>query len=252
MKLLPQKKMLSRPFLGAGFKLLVLKTLKLRDSSILICSDSKSVITALERGPLSQRERLLSKVWGLLTQLLEERGVRRIVFQFVYAHCGVVRNEAADLLVEEALKKYRTVDQRNAAIPLQAVKAMVKWECKNEWKNNRDPSRHRFLVCNNAFTDLKLSGTFPRDQEIAAAQLRTGESMLMGKLRGRLGIGSPLCRWCKKEEETVDHVYTLCRDVGIGTLRSNLEVEDVRVLHSNPKLGLVFCGRAISLLHNII
>ena len=107
-------------------KMLKLKTLKLLGSSTMIGSDSKSLITALERGPLIQNDRLLSKIWDLLIILVETRGMSKVVFQFVYSHCGVEKNEVADRLAEEALRKYKAVDQRKAPIPLQAVKALVK------------------------------------------------------------------------------------------------------------------------------
>ena len=149
-------------------------------------------------------------------------------------------NELADKLADAALKGFKTSDQRNAAIPLQAVKAMVKLGCQDKWKSDLNEERD--------FTDLKKSGTFSRKDEVALAQLRTGESTLMGKFRTRLGIGSPLCRWCKVDEETVQHVYTHCVNVGVELLRRRLNVEDVRILHTKPEIGLTFCREALNLL----
>lgn len=229
-------------------KMMTLKALKLPGKSVLFCSDSKSMITALAGGPLRNGGELLSKVWGLLIQLVENMGVRKVVFQFVYAHCGVEGNELADKLADAALKGFKTSDQRNAAIPLQAVKAMVKLGCRDKWKSDLNEERHRYQVCGRDFTDLKKSGTFSRKDEVALAQLRTGESKLMGKFRTRLGIGSPLCRWCKVDEETVQHVYTHCVNVGVELLRRRLNVEDVRILHTKPEIGLIFCREALNLL----
>ena len=229
-------------------KMMGLKTLRLVGKSVLICSDSKSMITALAKGPLSQGGQLLSKVWGLLIELVECREVSKVIIQFVYSHCGVERNEIADKLAEEALRKFKSVDQRKGSIPLQAVKAMVKLECKNRWISNLDSTRPRYQVCKGAYTDLKRSGTLSRKDEVTLAQLRAGESMMMGKLRNRLGIGSPLCRWCKVEDETVVHVYTSCRNRGLEQLRRQYDVKDVQILHTKPEVGLSFCGEALRLL----
>ena len=70
----------------------------------------------------------------------------------------------------------------------------------------------------------------------------------MGKLRKRLGIGDPQCRWCKEEEETVEHVNTSCNSLRIFMLKQELKVVDVAVLLKEAKLGLTFCTRALSLL----
>ena len=230
-------------------KVLKLKTLKLSGKSILIGSDSKSLIMALEGGPLSQGDCLLSGIWGLLIQLLEEREVSKVVFQFVYSHCGVVRNEMADKLAEVALGVYKKVDQRKVPISLQAVKAMVKQGEKEMHKGTLDVEKPRFQASGNAYTDLKRSGTFLRGQEILLAQLRTGECRLMGKWRSRLGIGDSRCRWCNEEEETVAHVYTNCSNLCIFLLRMELKVEDVKILHSKPEIGFTFYERALSILN---
>jgi ribonuclease HI len=226
--------------------LLDLVSLKLRGKSILIGSDSKSLITALQTGPLCQGDKLLSSIWWMLIQLIEEKGVCKIVFQFVYSHCGVLRNELADTEADTALKSISVAKQRGAEIPLRGVKAMVKLYGRDNWLLSLNPSRHRWQVCGKAFTDLKCSGALSRKEEVTAAQLRTGECMLMGRLRNRIGIGDPKCRWCKEVEETVEHVYSFCRRKCIVALKKELNIDDVQILHSNPKLGLTFCERAIS------
>jgi ribonuclease HI len=232
-------------------KMISLKKMKLMGKSILICTDSQSLISALANGPLCQGSKLLSEIWETLVHLAEVRGVKKVVFQFVYSHCGVERNETADKMAEEALRKFKSVDQRKAPIPLQAVKAMIKLQCRNGWKSDLEVTRPRYQACEAAFTDLKSSCTLSRKEEVKLAQLRTGECIWMGKLRTRLGIGSSLCRWCKGEEETVVHVYSFCKDERIESLREELEMEDVRQLHKNPRIGLTFCERALSLLGEI-
>jgi hypothetical protein len=123
---------------------------------------------------------------------------------------------------------------------------MVKLYGRDNWMLALNPSRHRWQVCEKAFTDLKCSGALSRKDEVIAAQLRTGECMLMGRLRSRIGIGDPKCRWCKEAEETVEHVYSFCRRKCIVALKKELNIDDVQILHSNPKLGITFCERAIS------
>ena len=196
---------------------------------------------------MSQKATLESNIWKQLLLLIEERKLSKIVVQFVSSHCGVVRNELADKLAGEALSKL-PLKQKDVPIPLMAVKAMVKLGMRNHFQENLNKERHRFKSFGNGFTDLITSNTFPREEEIMLAQLRTGESKVMGVLRSRLGIGSEICRWCKISAETVEHVYSKCKNIGVVNLKKRLKIKDVKILNENPELGLRFCREAIALL----
>ena len=56
----------------------------------------------------------------------------KVVFQFVFSHYGVERNEDADHATDVALKDPRTsIFQEKCAIPLAAVKAYVRLTLKD-------------------------------------------------------------------------------------------------------------------------
>ena len=65
-------------------------------------TDSQSVIRALQSGPLAQTSDTEDRIWALLLQLAN-LGVH-VTFQFVYAHCGIDRNEAVDAAAKDAVE----------------------------------------------------------------------------------------------------------------------------------------------------
>ena len=58
----------------------------------------------------------------------------KIVFQFVYSHCGVVKNEMVDRAADHTLSLMESKHQQKAAIHMDAVKAELK---SGLWKDGR-------------------------------------------------------------------------------------------------------------------
>ena len=230
-----------------GVSRLVSSQKQISGKSLLICTDSQSLVAAIGFGPISQRATLESNIWKQLLLLIDERKLSRIVVQFVSSHCGVVRNELADKLAGEALLKLSS-KQKDAPIPMMAVKAMVKSGMRKHFQENLNSDRNRYRSSGEQFTNLIASSKLSRAEEVLLAQLRTGECRVMGVLRSRLGIGGVSCRWCNNSIETVYHVYSECTDRNILNLKQRLKVKDMKVLHESPTLGLIFCHEAIFLL----
>ena len=72
----------------------------LRDASLLICTDSQSLLAALAQGPILQTGDIENEIWDTLLQL-GSRNVR-VTLQFVYGHCGIARNDEVDVEADEA------------------------------------------------------------------------------------------------------------------------------------------------------
>ena len=221
--------------------------------SLLIATDSQSLLTALSAGPLKQTDRLGSDLWNSLIMLLNS-GISKIKGVFVYSHCGIKENEEADKLAASALEKYGkeklSTSQQKAPISLQAVKSEAKSALTKIWAGSIPTDTARHAACGNKVSDLKLSSTLSRKDEVMLHQLRVGECIMMGKLRSRLKIDeSPLCRWCKEKEETVEHIYSECKAPDIIGLRNSLNFPDVTVLFKDPKLGLIFCNEALKIIN---
>ena len=110
-----------------------------------------------------------------------------MVFQFVFSHCGVERNEDADHAADVALKDPRSsIFQEKCAIPLAAVKAYVKTTLKDSWVASLDGETHRALI-SKKYTNLKESAKLIRRDEVLLHQLRVGECRLAGKSQKRIG-----------------------------------------------------------------
>jgi ribonuclease HI len=222
----------------------------LNGKSLLICSDSQSSISALTMGPLRQGSRLFSRIWKSLLYLVSDFGLSSIVFQFVYSHCGIIRNEMVDKEANDALD-LNMDNQHEGTIPLAAVKAAIKSGVRNLWKKNLDVNSCRFTCAGDKYSDIRTSSQYSRADEVLLSQLRSGECRFMGKFRIRLGIGDPLCRWCKEVNESIYHVYSECISSVILGIKKEINVMDISVLFSDPQRGLLFFNKALSSLHNI-
>ena len=215
----------------------------------LFCTDSQSSIQALIAGPLNQKSTLTSSIWRLLLRLVSDHPESKVVFQFVFSHCGVERNEDADHAADVALKDPRSsIFQEKCAIPLAAVKAYVKTTLKDSWVASLDGGTHRALI-SKKYTNLKESAKLIRRDEVLLHQLRVGECRLAGKFRKRIAlVGSDLCRWCRREEETICHLFTDCKS--LAKLRRTYDVLNPTILCSDGVKGLLFFQSALQLLQN--
>jgi hypothetical protein len=179
------------------------------------------------------------------------RGLSKITFQFTASHCGIERNEMADLEADRALEKC-AMEQSKTAIPLAAIKAKIKRHCKTNWLNQLDHNNARYTAAGPRPTNLtKLCKELTRADMVLSAQLRTGECKLMGRLRHRLAdTCSSLCRWCNIVDETVIHVFVECSNPNLVSLRSHMKIHDASVLYDNPSLSVTFAKTAITFLPN--
>ena len=213
----------------------------------LFCTDSQSSINALLSGPLVQTTTLASSVWRLILRLVNDHPESKVVFQFIYSHCGVSRNEEADRAADNALKDPRSTSaQEKCGIPLEAVKAHVKLSLKNSWIATHDEGAHRSFISKKP-TNLRRTKALGRLDEVLLHQLRTGECRLAGKFRKRIALtDSESCRWCLREEETIIHMFSTCK--GLAKLRREQDIKDQMVLSLNEIKSLFFFRSALDLL----
>ena len=84
----------------------------------LFCTDSQSSIEALLSGPLNQKTTLVSSVWRLILSLMNDNPKSKVIFQFIFPHCGVARNEKADRTADGAVKDPRSINAQDNLEPL--------------------------------------------------------------------------------------------------------------------------------------
>ena len=171
-----------------------------------------------------------------------------MVFQFIFSHCGVARNEEADRAADGAVKDPRSINaQDKCGIPLRAVKAQLKLSIRDLWLNTHDEGSHRSIISKKA-TNLRRSAEMSRGNEVLLHQLRTGECRLAGKFRKRMALpGSEICRWCLREEETINHMFSAC--IGLVKLRRELSIMDSTILCADGERILIFFHSALEELH---
>jgi hypothetical protein len=198
---------------------------------LLVATDSQSSLSPLKVGPLNQDCALNVEVWNLLYTLLELRF--DITFQFVYSHCGTVRNDAADAFVDRSLPSL-CESQSDASIPYAAIKSEIKCKAKSTFKESLGPLLHP--------VNLKTMKQLSRSDQALAARLRTGQHPKIGKMHWKylkLSEGS-MCRCCNLVEETILHIFNDCQDPEVTMLRNEFNFKDRQVLYKDPKAGIEF------------
>ena len=216
-------------------------------SSLLICTDSQSCIRALKKGPLKQSTELNSKIWSLLHSLINANPSMRIVFQFVFSHCGVVRNEFVDMLADEAMKSSAIAfAQATCPLSMDAVKARVKSGLRASWLQRLPKDSHRAKFCE-GFTSFKKLGGLSRQEQVLLARLRVGELYDLGKLRGRLGE-EKACRFCGECEETVYHIFSDCPNQRLSDLRVDMGITPAAVIEKGTLVSQ-FLTKALDIIN---
>ena len=112
------------------------------------------------------------------------------------------KNELVDVSAGEALHRFNKevlgFSQRKSPILLAGVLPEVKSYLTREFKDNLSVTQLSYSICGSNVSDLKLSATFSRTDEVLLHQLRSGECSLMGRYGFTMKIrNSPLCRWCQ-------------------------------------------------------
>ncbi len=156
-----------------------------------ICSDSQSLIRALESGPIQAEDAECGEIWDLLRSLCELGTTLKVDIQHVLSHCGVARNEAAD---KEADKAAKTCDQRSAPVCLAAAMEAAKKIIADDWRKCISVNCPRARIVGTKCQPRR--NALSRGDERLLAQLRTGQCPLIGQLYHRLTKGCTDCRWC--------------------------------------------------------
>jgi len=146
-------------------------------TQVVFLTDALSVLEALSGDKLP---RLMEKLQDLLES-------RRVVLQWVPAHCGIPGNERADQLAKTGARGH----QPENSVSFTEKKTLVK--AKMRTQPTRDPLH--FLE---------------RQQQVAIMRLRTGHCRLNSHLHKKMKlVPSPSCP-CGLEDQTPEHVLQTC------------------------------------------
>ena len=166
--------------------------------SVLLCSDSRSGLQLLSRGPDDQQSAIGQRVWSLL-DVLTARGMT-ITLHWVPGHADLAGNEAADRLANQAAAD---CDQEEAPIDLSSARtATRRWT--SELASARS-QRHPYRSPTPGHDELDRWG------QVTLSQLRTGYCPLVRATAHRIGlVEDPTCQACGEEAEDVEHLLAGC------------------------------------------
>ena len=171
----------------------------LRDASLLICTDSQSLLAALANGPILQTGDIENEIWDQLLQLAS-RNVH-VTLQFVYGHCGIVRNDEVDVEADEAAE----LPQGDVPVWLTDFMAATKRHVKAKTESRLSASTsYRATVTKLGTEPTPLDAmNGDRKQSALLAQLRCNECPHLGRLAHRLGTSMvEACRFCCQAEHS--------------------------------------------------
>ncbi|KAK7092453.1 hypothetical protein V1264_008193 [Littorina saxatilis] len=146
---------------------------------VVFLSDALSVLQALENDKLPQQ--LLAKALHIVRQ------TRRVVLQWIPAHCGIPGNERADELAKEGAVE----DQPENSVSFSEQKTIIKALMRP--RTNRDDYH-----------------TLSREQQVNLIRLRTGHNRLNAHMNRKFKLApSPTCA-CGQEDQTAEHILQRC------------------------------------------
>jgi ribonuclease HI len=217
------------------------------NNKLLICTDSQSLVSSLKSGPIKAKYHLCISIWESLLKLRNKFSL--ILFQHVFSHCDLDRNEMADVQVDQFLDSCSAKDHSKVSIPLRNIKAILKLRMKHNQLSSLNVEQHRYkdAGCGSKYTDLKASSLFSRSDETLVTQLRTGKCRVIGDVRKHVLKIDGTCRWCKRCEESVSHLFNDCLQKDVRELRNSLHI-NCTSLSKNPSQALEFFKKALLLI----
>ena len=146
---------------------------------IIVYTDSQGLITALQKGPVRQRDEQLASIWKSI-YVLYRNGAKRVVFQWIPSHCGIPRNESADAAARQALNTYSRITQRKVPVRYQNIVSYYKERNKAHYLSELQRKPNTRSVLTTAPANLSNDNSLGRRRQVKLAQLRTGISNTMG------------------------------------------------------------------------
>lgn len=200
---------------------------------IYICSDSQAALLALKSFRVSSE--LVSECRAALTRLCMQNSVKLL---WVPGHSNIDGNEEADQLARQGSNGDPPGPEPILGIPYCNVKQKTKeWVLTRffrEWSLQQGPRQAKLLIGEISLRTSKELLKFSKKQIRIVTGLLTGHCHLNKHLH-RIGIiNDPICRLCREEEESSQHI--LCQCVRLMTLRHKhfgsafLEPEEVRLI----------------------
>jgi hypothetical protein len=181
-------------------------------AGVLILGDSHWALNALKESGHSSHS-ILAPFWACL------RGLKECVcFQWIPAHCGLLRNETADEEARKAVSLGHDDSLQRGKISFEVAKGLIRSQVKDG-----PPSHVRTL---RVYGDghFRCLQDASRREEVLLAQLRGGSSLLLGETHKRVHGTDSTCPHCGEEEEDLEHVLRTCSELESSRRRNFVQV----------------------------
>ena len=186
----------------------------LDETPLILCTDSQAALATLATGAGAQKSALGAAIWRLLTSA---SGGRQVHLQWVPAHCGLPGNERADELAKEA----SSLPQDRVPVDVRSLTKAVGRAASKAWREQWPDSLFRRIMGGRSPEPVL---TQEREDAVNVHQLRAGHWGLansylhrIGRLPtpdcqqcGDLACPAALCRVCREEPDTPEHVMLRC------------------------------------------
>ena len=166
----------------------------LSSQTIIILTDSKSVLQKIQSGPDRASTKSEWKIWSIAKSFANQN--LQIILQWVPGHVNLWGNEQVDSIAKEAC----LLNQSEAAIDFPTASAVIKRHIYNGWRSKfKQPPP-------------QLPGLSKRDT-IVLSQIRAGEHCpLFREYLHRIGVrADKRCRHCSSDDESWQHLLIECR-----------------------------------------
>ena len=151
-----------------------------RENNIVILTDARSVLEALQAGKLPD----------LWKQLLQLSNGHRLTLQWVPSHCGIPGNERADRLAREGAES----EQPSSRLTFEERKTLIK-----SYRRNAQNTGHDSYHLMN------------REDQVILFRLRTGHNRLRYHMFTKFKIGPSAVCECNDAHQTTEHVLQSCQ-----------------------------------------
>ncbi|RNE99647.1 L1Tc protein [Trypanosoma cruzi] len=193
----------SRALLLALEKLMIPR-IRHRRKTLLVVTDSQSLLAALNKGPFSQTDWTEDQIWQrLLTLTCAGWSVH---LQFCYGYCGVHANELADQHAAQTMATGQYAEQGIASMWHTDLLSCFTTHHINKWRSNIRQDTHRYLLCGTRSTDLgdedlTTQEFLHRKGLMELGRARCGESELWGRLYWTVRDCTNQCLFCNISSE---------------------------------------------------
>ena len=209
-----------------------------RNKSLIIATDCRSLVLALEKGPIKLKDPIIAHIWRSLYKLFD-RGIARIAIQWVPPHCGILRNEFADARAKTLLLNGKPILMRKVPMLYSTAVSFYKEQNRQHYHDLLTAEGTDRLAITNTKANLRTEDKLTRTQQSTLAQLRSGTCTSMGWYVGYCRSGydpdhkNDLCRWCGVVPESVLHVFNDCEDLQISLLRADYHTATNKTFSAN-------------------